>query len=115
MRAPPAVAKGMRPEVREETAREVEVALVEVEFTIVRLVMVEVAAFAKSPPLRNERPETVSAVEEAYGKMEAERVEVAVKRGAVTTPVKTPAPVTESGVPGEVVPTPTFPPRNWAL
>ena len=36
-------------------------------------------------------------------------VEVALKVGAVTRPVKTPAPETANGVPGVVVPTPTFP------
>lgn len=54
-------------------------------------------------------PETVSAVVEAYGKVEAARVEVATNVGAVTIPVKTPAPVTESGVPGVDVPMPTLP------
>src|SRR3989338_2134509 len=44
-------------------------------------------------------------------------VEVAAKYVAVTGPVKTPAPVTESGVPGEEVPIPRFPAlvnvRSW--
>ena len=42
-------------------------------------------------------------------------VDVALKYGAVTRPVNTPAPVTESGVPGVVVPIPTFPftTINW--
>ena len=37
-------------------------------------------------------------------------VEVAVNDGTVRSPVKTPAPVTERGVPGDVVPIPTLPP-----
>src|SRR3989344_7559537 len=59
VRVPPVEMKGMRPEVRLVMAREVVVALVEVLFTIVRLVMVEEAALARRPPLRKERPETV--------------------------------------------------------
>jgi len=50
--------------------------------------------------LRTERPPW---------KVEVAVVEVALYAGAVTVPVNTPAPVTASGVPGEVVPTPTFP------
>jgi hypothetical protein len=42
-------------------------------------------------------------------KVEVAVEEVALKRGAVTVPVKTPAPVTERGVPGEVVPMPRKP------
>jgi hypothetical protein len=45
----------------------------------------------------------------AAAKVEVAVVEVATKFGAVTVPVKTPAPVTESGVPGELVPIPIFP------
>ena len=53
--------------------------------------------------------DVVKKVEDAYGKVEERVVEVAVKSGAVTVPVKTPAPVTESGVPGVEVPMPTVP------
>ena len=54
-------------------------------------------------------PETVKAVDDAYGNVEATRVEVPMKFGAVTVPVKTPAPVTPSAVPGVVVPRPRKP------
>ena len=49
-------------ELRLRTAKEVLVALVEVELTIIRLVMVEVALLASIPPVRVERPETVREV-----------------------------------------------------
>src|SRR3989344_2969823 len=48
---------------------------------------------ARTPPLNVEVPAVL----------------VALKMGAVTVPVKRPAPVTESGVPGVVVPMPRFP------
>ena len=48
-------------------------------------------------------------------KDEVAAVSVAVKNGAVTCPVNTPLPVTESGVPGEDVPIPRFPPKKPLL
>ena len=42
-------------------------------------------------------------------KVEVALVEVAIKMGAVTVPVKTPAPFTPKRVPGVVVPMPTLP------
>ncbi len=44
-----------------ETCKLVVVALVEVEFTIVKLVIVDVAAFEKIPPVKVESPVAVSA------------------------------------------------------
>lgn len=49
----------------------------------------------------------VMAVVDAYGNVEAKRVEVAKKIGAVTVPVKTPAPVTARGTPGVLDAMPT--------
>jgi hypothetical protein len=70
---------------------------------------------ALPPPIVEEacamRPfDVVKKVEDAYGSVEERVVLVAVKFGAVTVPVKTPAPVTARGVPGDVVLIPTLPP-----
>ena len=62
--APPVVRNGMRVEVSEETARVVDVALVVVEFNPVKFWRVE-EADERKPPVKNERPETEMAVEEA--------------------------------------------------
>ena len=51
-------------------------------------------------------PETVRAVEDAYGKVLANVVDVAVKY------VPTTCPATESSAYGEVVPIPRLPPKN---
>jgi hypothetical protein len=59
--------------------------------------------------LRKATPETVTAVDEAYGNEEAARVEVAVKMRPVICPAITASPVTESGVPGDDVAIPTSP------
>jgi hypothetical protein len=53
-------------------------------------------------------PETVIAVEDAYGRIDAV-VEVAMKRSALRKPSNEPAPATEKNAKGEEVPTPTFP------
>jgi len=69
---------------------------------------------ADPPPIVEEAWEikpfdVVKKVVDAYGSVLERVVEVAVKLGAVTVPVKTPAPETERSVPGLVVPMPTFP------
>ena len=77
---------------------------------------VEVAAWRVEEPVRSRLvkkpvPETVRAVVDAYGKVEAPSVEVAVNILPVTWPANTPSPVTLSVVPGVVVPPmPTNPP-----
>ena len=63
---------------------DVEVALVEVEFRAVKFCSV-VDARESIPPFRNARPDTVIAVEEAYGSTD-EVVDVAVKLDASTLP-----------------------------
>ena len=84
------------------TERFVEVALVEVELTVTRFLIVEVALFARIPPERVERPVT-----------DIVPVAVNVPKSAlyiVESPSKREVPVTESVAPGEVVPMPTLPP-----
>ena len=64
----------------------------------------------REPPVSVRPAELARPAVERPVNVDVALVLVALKEGAVTRPVNTPAPVTESGVPGVVVPMPKRPP-----